>query len=567
MTNPQIFYKETQITKEIEIRFDDLIEKIDFALYNFSNYENILKKKNTTIDDHFSLIISITNKNQEYFEKNILTINFTEKSKYETDFFYSYILPSYNFTGKVLDLGNFWNFKETNFNHYQERFYLTNSTTGITKNNTLSNFKNCNLKIDSNTKIYISLKDEYPISYRYLYTLNLRDNLIDINDINFFINYTTQIIGESNDIYCNKLEYQILEVKNDIGKIMSNFSYSYNIQQNTLSQTTTTSLYFLEISFNKLGKRYDRIYRKIQNIFADLGGLFNSFILLGNILIFQFNKKKFDYDLINFLFKSVDENNKNKLIFPNLKNFEEGNYLKQNKKNINDFIGLSNKEIIVELKNIPNKSHIIHKKNKTSFILNSEINNISQYQMQKSNFSLNNFEKNNSNPNKLNINDDFIKDTNVNFEINDEELKNKIENLLDTKIKRNENRFIKLNNREFYKTFLCCQNMKSDSLKIKEKLIDFTADKVNSYLDVLNYTRFHEDFEKLKMIIFNKSQQISFNFLRPRKYSEITNENYKKDIFDSVKYLKNQENKGILDSYDEKFINLLNDEFKELIYD
>ena len=67
------------------------------------------------------------------------------------------------------------------------------------------------------------------------------------------------------------------------------------------------------------------------------------------------------------------------------------------------------------------------------------------------------------------------------------------------------------------------------------------------------------------MIIFNKYQNISFNFLKPRNYFEINSENYKEDILETVKYLKNQENEASLNSYDEKFKNLLNDEFKKLL--
>lgn len=66
------------------------------------------------------------------------------------------------------------------------------------------------------------------------------------------------------------------------------------------------------IKFDKIAKKYERLYKKLQNVFADLGGLLSSFILIGKILICEFNKKKFDYDLINYLFeKPVKEENDN----------------------------------------------------------------------------------------------------------------------------------------------------------------------------------------------------------------------------------------------------------------
>ena len=58
-TNPQIIYKETVLTENIEFKLEDLLEEINFKLYNFSNYEEILKERNTTIEDHFGLHMSI----------------------------------------------------------------------------------------------------------------------------------------------------------------------------------------------------------------------------------------------------------------------------------------------------------------------------------------------------------------------------------------------------------------------------------------------------------------------------------------------------------------------------
>ena len=370
--------------------------------------------------------------------------------------------------------------------------------------------------------------------------------------------------------------YKILEVKNDFGWIFTEFISFYSIQKSSLYTSqpdiykydnNSTAIYFLEISFDKVGKKYDRIYRKIQNIFADLGGLFNSFILIGNILIYHFNKKKFDYDIVNFLFKyeDVNENYKNKLISPVLNNYEGSNCIfeKNNFHNCNTIT--KKKEETIELKNNSFRSHKILQKNKTSIILISENNYFIQNQFKKSNLSFNNFEKKNSNINNIINHENFMKDENLNLELNEEKLKKNIENFVNHNFKKKQKKFFKFTKAEFIKTFLCCQSFKSGSLKKKEKFFNFTSEKVFSYLDVLNYTRLYEDFEKLKMIIFNKYQNISFNFLKPRNYFEINSENYKEDILETVKYLKNQENEASLNSYDEKFKNLLNDEFKKLL--
>ncbi len=62
----------------------------------------------------------------------------------------------------------------------------------------------------------------------------------------------------------------------------------------TISDSFHPDILFYAIRIDNMSRNYERVYKKLQNVFADLGGLFNSFLLIGSILIFQFNKIRFE---------------------------------------------------------------------------------------------------------------------------------------------------------------------------------------------------------------------------------------------------------------------------------
>lgn len=81
----------------------------------------------------------------------------------------------------------------------------------------------------------------------------------------------------------------------------------YRISDLTNSKITTflaKDFYpILEIKYQRLIKKYLILFKDLKTVLSEIGGLFSAFILIGNILITFFNKNKFEYDLINYLFK------------------------------------------------------------------------------------------------------------------------------------------------------------------------------------------------------------------------------------------------------------------------
>jgi len=106
-------------------------------------------------------------------------------------------------------------------------------------------------------------------------------------------------------------DYKVAEVVNNRGFIFKELTRSTSIKKNYVyfSQdyfafTKNNPFDFFRIEIAQIKKLYERNYKKLQNIFADLGGIFNCLIFIGTLLVCQFNKKKFDCDVINYLIRA-----------------------------------------------------------------------------------------------------------------------------------------------------------------------------------------------------------------------------------------------------------------------
>ena len=205
-TNPQIIYKETIFTDKLLLKFDDIFQDIQFNLTNFSNFEKMLNKNNKTIDNKFVLILEINNYNPEFREKTDLILNF----KISPDSNKSLIFE-YN--------------ENTTFN-IQKIMIFPNDTQVILQNNTSTNIKDFDIKVNSETTLWfkirmydIIIQKDDPIFFDYNYNIISKDSIIDINDIEFFqnSNYLLSDNSLNNKMIKNMLKYEFLEVKNDFG--------------------------------------------------------------------------------------------------------------------------------------------------------------------------------------------------------------------------------------------------------------------------------------------------------------------------------------------------------------
>jgi len=64
-------------------------------------------------------------------------------------------------------------------------------------------------------------------------------------------------------------------------------------------------------------------------------------------------------------------------------------------------------------------------------------------------------------------------------------------------------KFIKFSKSEFSRLFLYCNKLKSEAFLEKEKIFTSAENKILENFDILNYTKFHEEFKKLKLFIFD----------------------------------------------------------------
>lgn len=118
---------------------------------------------------------------------------------------------------------------------------------------------------------------------------------------------------------------------------------------------------------------------------------------------------------------------------------------------------------------------------------------------------------------------------------------------------------------EFFLRFIPCKKIKSISLIEREKIITKAEKKVADYLDVFNYTKLFENFEKLKYILLNNNQVLCFDYIKNRKPSDIFKENYNEKIFETIQYFKDKFKEHNFDIYDIKLLENCNNEFKELL--
>lgn len=202
--------------------------------------------------------------------------------------------------------------KETTINH---QFYSYN------------NLKDFNFKIKENSEINFRLHFNHELLKKENLKLNLKlfecvinliDNAIDTDELEFFrpglftkssginhccfdFNHYTKII----------LYFSLYEVIDDQGLIFSSIKNMSNFHKKSHSRLAKKyireeGIVYLDLNFNIIKVQYNRVYKKLQNVFADIGGIFSSILLIGKMLVYFFNTKFFYLQSINFLFMATE---------------------------------------------------------------------------------------------------------------------------------------------------------------------------------------------------------------------------------------------------------------------
>jgi len=581
-SNPRIIYQETEFTDSFTIPINFILQEYKYIIY-FDTKENIFNLNSTEGNDVPKVINASTN-DLFYFTLSITDkINLTELIlidkidiqskriyKNEGEFFFNYIQFN-NIDRKFnLKISNYTDLSEIKFekNIFYDDYNLTIKPGMFMQ-----------MKITHKTKL------ENVISF---FSITFMDRIINVNNLNFFRNYTDGKILKFDDklniLQLINLNYGVVKLIDESGIIFSEIKQNFSLKKNydSFDSNYIDKEALFNIEFSPIMKQYERIYKKLQNVFADIGGLFNSLILIGNFLVAQFNKSKFDYNLINktfFLENEVANNNdyQNKNINLNQKNkyrklFQNLLFVKSiknpfNKQNISKL----NVDSKIMIKNNPysNKSIIENNSSKISKI--NDLIRAESIRTKKIDESCSRLKiELKENKKKEDIKSEEGERKEICFKSQDmiekdKTLEKKIELLLDNKNKRYKKKFVKLSRFEFFLRFLPCKMIKNRSLIEREELISKGEEKIAEYLDVCSYTKLIENFEKLKMILLNNYQKLSFEFLKNRNPSDVFKEDFNSKILETIKYYKQRIEELNLNVTDKNMLEYFGKEFKDLI--
>lgn len=363
-TSPKVIYQETEFAENISFPLNSFISNLEYyysfsaykPLYEFSlnntqaseidrqsqyqYYNNSNKTFNLVVNSTYNfftpvLVFYPTKQDDKTFEIYTFIDSFriesyeTAFNQYNAEFFKSFgglnatKCYFYYFRNLKKDkiLVNKTSVRMSDSQNYYEKFESFVDINSIKLNITADSlitlgfdisrlFYHENNKIN---KIHLSL---FSFEYSYLdYIINVNKQKYEMFR-NFSNVFSNNFILETGDLKNTKIHNKMLRM--DFGFIKSIedsgiFFYEpkidFSVKKNydsliSFDEGIDNGLISVsEISFNKIMKQYHRTYKKLQNVFADLGGIFSSLVLIGNILISQLNKKKFDYDLINNLFR------------------------------------------------------------------------------------------------------------------------------------------------------------------------------------------------------------------------------------------------------------------------
>jgi len=95
-------------------------------------------------------------------------------------------------------------------------------------------------------------------------------------------------------------------------------------------------------------------------------------------------------------------------------------------------------------------------------------------------------------------------------------------------------------NRNFYWHFSLAKDVKMGLWYKGKKYISIAEDKIVEFLDVCNYLNLIENVNKLKFILLNNFQILSFKYLKNQDPANLFDENYNGKLLETIKYFKQE---------------------------
>lgn len=149
------------------------------------------------------------------------------------------------------------------------------------------------------------------------------NNLVNLDNITHpFLNvldkdymFINPLLGKFIDIL-----YYNLQLQNDFGYIFENMNIEKNIKVDSIQHNYILNNYPEEYSINDINmitvkimfsdraEKYRRIYAKLQNVFAEVAGIFKVIMIAGSIIVERYSKRMYHTEMINEYFYNYTEN-------------------------------------------------------------------------------------------------------------------------------------------------------------------------------------------------------------------------------------------------------------------
>jgi len=287
-TNPTVIYQENEFSENFTIPLNTIFQSYYYDFY-FDSEENIYNLASNETSK------KIFNKTNEFFffklfirnGETLLTLNIfpkvliqvSKKLNNNGTFYFHHSLTSNNLSEEKLNI--------TLVN-------MTDASNLFAKNDV--SYNDINITIDQNTVVsFIVINKTYTQNIEnfkpYLFEFYFLDNIINLNKNEDFKEYIdvkagqlSEKFGSLQKIYIN---FGIVKFIDDTGIIFSEQNQIFKLKKNYDNFNSNLDSYSssncFRIEFSKLMKQYERKYKKLQNVFADLGGLLNSLIFIGKL--------------------------------------------------------------------------------------------------------------------------------------------------------------------------------------------------------------------------------------------------------------------------------------------
>ncbi len=348
-------------------------------------------------------------------------------------------------------------------------------------------------------------------------------------------------------VYWDYLEYMIMKniefyyktinILTDVGLILPDIVNTTDVLFDNKMYTkqlhvTDPGMPYMQVDILVTNKNVyvKRTYDKLQNVFANLGGVIKSLMLIGQILVFIFNRKVMEFDMVNS--------------FYDFSNYNDDDVPKEKIVNTNNKLS---KNFYVNYSNNASRTQ------KDNTINNLSINN----KIELSNISPDSIRNNDENPAN---NSEIIADKTARRKLSESYKIIEKTNNAESKTK------LLYSPVEILKLSLCPGKCLNKKLKTKSKLLSSSHDYIKAVLDLASMIKTTHDLSLVKSILLNENQLEFADHMKKTKFTEkLLNPDFENKLNSLGKYYKEKITSGTFSEIDKKLFDNLEDNMKNVL--